>query len=909
PYELFHGRTPTLSFMRPFGCPVTILNTKDNLGKFDGKTDEGFFVGYFLNSKAFRVFNSRTKILEENLHIRFSENTPNDVASGPDWPFDIDALTRTMNYEPIVADSKSSQDDGFNPSSDDGKKVDEDSSKGNECNDQEKEDNVNITNNVNTISSTVNAAGTNKDNELPFDPNMPALEDASIFNFLNDDDEDDIVAGMNNMDTTIQVSLVLTTRIHIDHPLDQVIGDFHSATQTRNMSKNLEEHGFVSTIQLKTHKDLQNCTKWDFKNKKDERGIMIRNNARLVAKGHTQKEGIDYDEVFALVARIVAISLFVAYASFKDFMVYQMDVKSVFLYWKIEKEVYACQPPRFEDPDFPVRVYKVEKALYGLHQAPRAWLMHDKFQLSSMGELTFFLRLQVKQKNDGIFISQDKYVAKILKKFWFRKVKNASTPIETQKPLLKDEDGDELDVHMYRSMIGSLMYLTSLRLDIKFVMCTCARYKVNPKVSHLHAVKRIFMYLKGQPKLGLWYPKYSPFNLVAYTDSDYAGASLDRKSTTGGKAKKNVRWMMEKLFGMELELILLLWSTAMAKTINREAQIYAWVDGKEIIITESSVRRDLRLADEEGVDCLSNSTIFKTLELMGKLEKKQRSRTHKLKRLYKRKINDIDANKDITLVNDQDDDEMFDVNDLHGEDVFVEKEVADKMVNDEVQKVVEEVVKDTNTVRLNIDAAQVSAAGEVNAASIAITKSQDKGKAIMIEELVKHKKKDQIRLDEEAALKLLQPEEQQELTNEEKATLFMQLLEKRRKFFAAKRAKDKRNKPPTQAHQRKIMCTYLKNVEGKKLKDLKNKSFNSIQKMFDRAFKRVNTFVDFKTELVESSLKRAGEELIQESTKKQKVEDDKETVELKQLMEIIPDEEEVATDAVPLDIKSLKIVD
>ncbi|GJT60702.1 putative ribonuclease H-like domain-containing protein [Tanacetum coccineum] len=207
-------------------------------------------------------------------------------------------------------------------------------------------------------------------------------------------------------------------------------------------------------------------TKWVFRNKKDERGIVIRNKARLVAQGYTQEEGIDYDEVFAPVARIEAIRLFLAYASFKDFVVYQMDVKSAFLYGKIEEEVYVCQPPGFEDPDFPDRVYKVEKALYGLHQAPRAWyetlstylldnefqrgkidktlfikrykgdillvqvyvddiifgstkkelcnafekLMHEKFQMSSMGELTFFLGLQVQQKKDGIFISQDKYV-------------------------------------------------------------------------------------------------------------------------------------------------------------------------------------------------------------------------------------------------------------------------------------------------------------------------------------------------------------------------------------------------------------------------------------------------------------------------------------------------------------------
>ncbi|GKC32293.1 uncharacterized mitochondrial protein-like protein [Tanacetum coccineum] len=179
-----------------------------------------------------------------------------------------------------------------------------------------------------------------------------------------------------------------------------------------------------------------------------------------------------------------------------------MDVKSAFLYGKIEEEVYVCQPPGFEDPDFPDRVYKKELCI------AFEKLMHEKFQTSSMRELTFFLGLQVKQKKDGIFFSQDKYVEEILKKFWFTEVKTASTPMETQKPLLKDEDGEEVDVHMYRSMIGSLMYLTSSRPDIMFAVCACARYQVNPKVLHLYAVKRIF--------------------------SDYAGASLDKKSTTGG---------------------------------------------------------------------------------------------------------------------------------------------------------------------------------------------------------------------------------------------------------------------------------------------------------------------------------------------------------------------------------------
>ncbi|GJS32035.1 putative ribonuclease H-like domain-containing protein [Tanacetum coccineum] len=462
----------------------------------------------------------------------------------------------------------------------------------------------------------VNAAGSSCDNlggsipvnaatlpnaDLPTDPLMPDLEDTanllntSIFSGAYDDEDVGAEADFNNLETTMNVSPIPTTRIHKDHAKNQIIGDINSSTQTRRMTKISEEHAMVSYIKKQrrtNHKDYQNYLfayflsqiepkkvtqaltdpswiehaigiKWVYRNKKDERGIVVRNKARLVAQGYTQEEGIDYDE---------------------------MDMKSAFLYGTIEEEVYVCQPPGFEDPQFLDKVYKVEKALYGLHQAPKAWyetlstyllengfrrgtidktlfikkdkgdillvqvyvddiifgstkkslctefesLIHKKFQISSIGELTFFLGLQVIQRDDGIFISQDKYVVDILKKFYLVTVKTTSTLIETNKALLKDEEAEDVDVHLYRSMIRSLMYLTTSRPDIIFDVCACARFQVTPKVSHLHVVKRIFRYLKGQPKLGLWYPRDSPFNLEAFSDSDYARASLDRKSTTGG---------------------------------------------------------------------------------------------------------------------------------------------------------------------------------------------------------------------------------------------------------------------------------------------------------------------------------------------------------------------------------------
>ncbi|GJU43267.1 putative ribonuclease H-like domain-containing protein [Tanacetum coccineum] len=682
-----------------------ISDTLSVLGKFDGKSDEGFLVGYSLNSKAYRVYNLVTKRVEVNLHVNFLEDKPNVKGVGYRWMFDIDYLTDSMNYIPVSLENQANPHAGTSEVTNNAGTSQTPNSNASEEKDKEKEEtliepqkekkdsstntleynpkiqafrreleeialkhlgtvpenNSISTPSVNTGSQTVNTGRLDLD-----DSPMPELEifhksETGIFDEASYDEEG-LITDFNSLPTEIEVSPTPTLRIHNIHPKSQILGDPKSAVQTRSrVQQKSGAHALLSYIQKQqrnNHKDQQHClfacflsqeepkkiaealqddswvqamqdellqfklqqvwvlvdlphgmkvigTKWVYRNKRDERGVVVRNKARLVAQGYTQEEGIDYDEVFAPVARIEAIRLFLAFASFMGFIVYQMDVKSAFLYSTIVEEVYVSQPPSFVDPDHPKKVYKVVKALYGLHQAPRAWyatlstflekhgykrgtidktlfikrdkkdimlvqvyvddiifgstnkswcdefeaLMKSRFQMSSMGELTFFLGLQVKQNKEGIFISQDKYVAEILKKFDLVNVKAAITPMETKVALTKDEEAIDVDVHLYRSMIGSLMYLTASRPDIMYAVCVCSRFQVTPKISHLNAVKRIFKYLKGKPNLGLWYPRESPFDLEAFSDSDYGGSNLDRKSTTGGcqfLGQRLISWQCKK---------------------------------------------------------------------------------------------------------------------------------------------------------------------------------------------------------------------------------------------------------------------------------------------------------------------------------------------------------------------------
>ncbi|GJV20718.1 putative reverse transcriptase, RNA-dependent DNA polymerase [Tanacetum coccineum] len=721
---------------------------------------------------------SSTKASDDAGKARMETVPGKDYILLPLWPVD-----------PLLSQiSKSSLDAGFKPLRDNKKKVTEEPRKegGDSSNDQEnstvnavgievnavgaktsielpddqnmpkKEDNVNNTNNVILLVMEI-ALTILMFIKLPDDPNMPELE---YIVYLDDVEDVGAEADMNNLNTFILISPILTTRIHKDHP---------------------------------------------------------------------------------------------------------MDVKSAFLYGKIEEEVYVYQPPGFEDPDFPDRVYKVEKTLYGLHQAPKA--------------------------------CQDKYVTEILKKFGLTDVKTASTPMETQKPLLKDEDGEEVDVYLYRSMIGSLMYLTSSKPDIMFTVCACARYQVDPKVSHLHAVKRIFRYLKGQPKLGLWYPKDSPFDLVAYTNSDYARASLDRKSTTGGcqflrcrlilwQCKKptvvanstteaeyvaassccgQVLWIQNQLLDYgynfmhtkiyinnksticivknpvfysktkdieirhhfirdsnEKKLIQIIkihtdknvadfltkafdivdflnacsikyaltvnptiytsciqqfWSTVKAKIVNGVVQLQALVDRKKIVVAEATVRRDLQLEDADGVDCLPNATIFKQLTLIGK----QKSRRPKEKDTQAPQssapsdptnIADKAVTKDLSMQLK----ELMDfctklqqrVLDLKNTKTAQAHEITslkkrvkklEKKGGSRTHKIIQDWIdmakNPTATIITNIELTLAQTLAELKSTRPKTTiPSIDKGKGIMVKESLKIKKKDQVLIDEQEAIRL-----------------------------------------------------------------------------------------------------------------------------------------------------------
>ncbi|GJR68451.1 putative ribonuclease H-like domain-containing protein [Tanacetum coccineum] len=561
PYELFHGRTPSLSFMRPFGCPVTILNTLDHLGKFDGKADEGFFVGYSVNSKAFRVFNSRTRIVEENLHITFLENKPNVAGSGPEWLFDIDTLTKSMNYKPVVAgnqsngsagtkacdnagkarvetvpgkdyillpfltqdplfssSSKDSPDAGFKPSGEEEKKDDE--APENEDSEvlnieeprvnQEKDENVNSTNNINTISSTVNTASI-KDNAVDEnivygyanDPNMPNLEE---IDYSNDDEGVGAEADMNNLDTFMPVSPIPTTRIHKDHPVKQIIGDIHSEPQTRRMTKSVTEHGMFSSVQQRiNHKDFQNCLFACFLSQAEPKKQIV------IANSTTEAEYVAASNWCGQVLWIQNQLL--------DYGYNFMNTK-IF----IDNESTNC----------------IVKNLVFHSKTKHIEIRHHFIRDSNEKKLIQMIKIHT-----------DQNVADLLIKAF--------------------------DVSIFQYLIASIRMLTS---EVLIEGRTTANDGIQ-----VSAVGLTYYWLPLELQL---------LRLEKSTENADFDEIVDFLTASP------IKYSLTVSLTIYVSYIEQFWSTAKIKTVNNETQIHAKVNDKTLVITESSVRRDLHFDDEDA---------------------------------------------------------------------------------------------------------------------------------------------------------------------------------------------------------------------------------------------------------------------------------------------------------------------
>ncbi|GKA72369.1 ribonuclease H-like domain-containing protein [Tanacetum coccineum] len=806
PYDLFLGRKLALSFIRPFGCHVTILHTVDHLG------------------------------------------------SGPNWLFDIDALTKSINYKPVVignqfdgnrgtkasdnvgksrvetipgkdyillplwpqdpqfsSTSKDSPDARFKPLGEEEKKDAEDSenkdskvpSTEEPRVNQEKDANINNTNNINTISLTVNAAGIEDnavDENIVYgcadDPNMPNLEEIM---YSDDDEDNDAKVDINNLNTFMPISPIPTTRLHKDHPLKQIIRDIHSAPQTRRMTKSVTEHEPKKVIQaLKDPSWIEAMQEELLQLKLQQVWTLVDLPYGKRAIGYTQEKGIDYDEVFVPVAKIEVIRLFLAYASYKDFVVYQMNVKSAFLYGKIEEEVYVCQPPGFEDPDFPDRVYKVEKALYGLHQAPRAWP------------------------------------------------------------------------------------------DIMFDVCACSRFQFTPEVSHLHAVKRILRYLKGQPKLGLWYPKDSPFDLEAYTDSDYA-ENADFDEIVDFLNANPIQYSLTVSPTIYVSYFEQFWSTVKTKTVNNETQIRAKVDGKTIVITESSMRKDLHFNDEDEVFKDEYDTPSHTKKVFVNMRRQGKDFSRNVTRLFATMLiqsQAVEGEADET------------VHEERGDSI---ERAATTAISLDVEQGSGNIIRTQSMVTLNEPIPQGTGSGSGPRRQDTILGDRPAQTRVLALENIKTAQDLEITNLKKRVKKL---EKKKKLrTPQLKRRLFKVRIESSVEKSLETQGRyghdTEINTASTSITTASINITTAEPVitasapiatAGVSVSTAEP-NFDAIKQMFDKAYKQVNDFVPMDTESSKKkavSKKRAGKRLSKESVKIQKIEDDAEKAELKACLEIVP---------------------
>nr|GEX13798.1 retrovirus-related Pol polyprotein from transposon TNT 1-94 [Tanacetum cinerariifolium] len=852
-YELLHGRIPSIDFMRPFGCPVTILNTLDSLGKFKGKVDEGFLVGYSVNSKSFRVFNSRTRIVQETLHVNFLENKPNVAEKAgeeidqqyvffPMWSSsstnpqnnDEDATfdgkehdfdVKKPESEVILSPSSSAQSrkqDDMTKKEAKGKRLVKSFTGYRDLNAEFEDCSDNSSNEVNAVGSIVPTVGQNSLNCInTFSADdMPELEDIT---YSDDEDVVGTEADFNNLESSIQSVL-------------------------------FQQQEFTKIIMY--HKLLE--------------------------------EGIDYEEFFAPVARIEAIRLFLAYASFMGFMVYQMNVKSAFLYRIVEEEVYVCQPPGFKDPDHPDKVYKVVKALYFLHQAPRAWyetlatyLFENGFQRGTIDQTLFIKKqkgdiLLVKKKKDGIFISQDKYAAKILRKFGLTKGKSASTPIDTEKPLLTDPDGEDVDVHTYRLISWQCKKQTvvaTLSTEAKYVAAASCCAQVLWIQNQLLDYGYIKYALTVNPNFYVSYIKQFWNTVVIKQDNDVtrdfvelARMGYEKPSTklTFYKAFFSSQWKFLIHTIMQLMSVKRTFSLAMAFAViclSIGCDIVAY--GEVPIVSQKPsipFSTPPTPLPQPPQDLPSTSQVHHTLPQSPQVQQpssppqaQQQAADFPMSLLQEaldacaaltRRVEHIKSDKRVDTSEDTVMDDASNqgriIDELDKDDgrqvesqVEIYKIDMDhalkvlSMQEDEPTKV-QEVVDVVTTAKLITEV--VTAASETaTAARVVIrdpeeesttssiipadTKSKDKGKGIMVEEPKPLKKKQQVKMDEEYARKL-----HAKLNKDiEWDVAIDHVKQKAKEDPAVQRYQAIKRKSQTEAQARRNMIMYLKNVTGFRL--------------------------------------------------------------------------------------------
>ncbi|KAG7547174.1 Zinc finger CCHC-type [Arabidopsis suecica] len=558
PYEIWKGKSLNLSHFRVFGCICYILNDKEQLGKFASRSDEGIFLGYSTHSSAYRVYNKRTKIIGDAVNVVFDDKS-------------------RFLLPPVQDESETEQ---AEPAA---KVTEEPATKNAEASTIDEP----------AVVAEDETDGAEKDSESPSSPvthppkKLTVHKNHSVADVIGDLNERTTRGVQLDFHEMLQYSCFVS-EIEPKTIVEALDDEFWYGACTEELNQ-FTRNDVWDLVPRPAHVNVVG-TKWIFKNKIDESGNVVRNKARLVAQGYSQVEGVDFDETFAPVARLESIRLLLGIACVLKIKLHQMDVKSAFLNGLLKEEVYVAQPKGFEDPHFPAHVFKLKKALYGLKQAPRAWYerlaqflldngfqrgsvdktlfifrsdsdilivqvyvddivfgstktelvnkfvktMTTEFEMSMVGELNYFLGLQITQSAEGIFISQSTYAKNLIKRFDMQTSKTARTPLSTASKLTKDEAGQAVDQKLYRAMIGSLLYLTASRPDLCYSVGLCARYQACPRVSHLNAVKRIIKYVKGTVEYGLFYTKHTNHNLAGFCDADWSGCLDGRRSTSGG---------------------------------------------------------------------------------------------------------------------------------------------------------------------------------------------------------------------------------------------------------------------------------------------------------------------------------------------------------------------------------------